>query len=44
MTEKEINALLSQGKDFCDFFEHVLIRLNIITKHNPIGCKWCVYD
>ncbi len=41
MTPKQIEDLLAQGKDVCDYFEHVLMRMGWNTGHSPIGCKWC---
>lgn len=41
MTRKEIEDLIYQGKDFCDYFEHVLLNLGETTEHSPIGCKIC---
>jgi hypothetical protein len=42
LTEQEADALIRQGKDFCDYFEHVLLEMGIDGGHNQIGCKWCI--
>jgi len=36
-----LDKLLSMGKDYCDYFEHVLMSLGIKTGHSSIGCKFC---
>jgi hypothetical protein len=44
LTDQQINELIEQGKDFCDYFEHVLLSMGIHGRHSLIGCLFCAKE